>query len=78
MAGKSSIVGNLKVGDDSVIAAHALVINSLPSNSFVSGVPARPHAADMRIQASVGRLPEVLKELKELQKKVTELEGKIL
>lgn len=78
MAGKSSIVGHLKVGDDSVIAAHALVINSLPANSFVSGVPARPHAADMRIQASAGRLPEVLKEIKDLQKKVAELEGKIL
>lgn len=77
MAGKSSIVGHLQVGDDSVIAAHALVINSLPSNSFVSGVPARPHAVDMRIQASAGRLPDVLKELKELQKKVAELEGKI-
>jgi UDP-3-O-[3-hydroxymyristoyl] glucosamine N-acyltransferase len=78
MAGKSSVVGNLTLGDDTVIAAHALVINSLPPNSFVSGVPARPHAEDMRIQAAAGRLPELLKEIKELQKKVTDLEGKVL
>ncbi len=78
LLGKSSIVGHLQVGDDSVVAAHSLVINNLPPNSFVSGVPARPHAVDMRIQASAGRLPEILKELKELQKRVAELERKNL
>lgn len=77
MLGKSSAVGHVKVGDDTVVAAHSLVINSLPDNSFVSGNPARPHAKDMRISASAGRLPEVLKELKELQKKVNELEKKV-
>jgi len=78
MAGKSSAVGHINLGEDTVVAAHSLVINSLPRNSFVSGVPARPHATDMRIQASSGRLPELLKEFKELQKKVMELENKIL
>ncbi len=77
MSGKSSVVGHVKVGDDTLIAAHALVINSLPANSFVSGVPARPHAEDMRIQATAGRLPELLKEFKELQKKVADLEGRV-
>ena len=78
MAGKSSVIGHLKLGDDSVIAAHSLVINSLTPNSFVSGVPARPHAEDMRIQAAAGRLPELLKEIKELQKRVADLEGRVL
>ena len=78
MAGKSSVIGHLKIGDDTVIAAHSLVINSLSQNSFVSGVPARPHAEDMRIQAIAGRLPELLKELKELQKRVAELEERVL
>ena len=48
MAGKSSVVGHVKLGDDTVVAAHALVINSLPPCSFVSGMPARPHAEDMQ------------------------------
>jgi UDP-3-O-[3-hydroxymyristoyl] glucosamine N-acyltransferase len=78
MAGKSSVVGHLKLGNDSVVAAHSLVINSLTPNSFVSGVPARPHAQDMRIQAAAGRLPELLKEIKEIQKKVADLEDKLL
>ena len=78
MAGKSSVVGHVKIGDDPIVAAHSLVINSLPTNSFVSGTPARPHAEDMRIQAAAGRLPELLKEIRELQKKVADLEGRVL
>lgn len=77
MAGKSSAVGHIQLGDDSVVAAHSLVINSLPCNSYVSGVPARPHTEDMRIQATAGRLPELLKELRELQKKVADLEERV-
>jgi UDP-3-O-[3-hydroxymyristoyl] glucosamine N-acyltransferase len=76
MAGKSSVVGHVKLGDDTVVAAHALVINSLPPHSFVSGMPARPHAEDMRIQATAGRLPELLKEFKDMQKRLAELEAK--
>ncbi len=74
LAGQSGVVGHVSIGHDSVIAACSLAINSLPPNSYVSGVPARPHAEDMRIQATAGRLPELLKEIRELQKKVAELD----
>jgi UDP-3-O-[3-hydroxymyristoyl] glucosamine N-acyltransferase len=77
MAGKSGIVDHVFIGNDSVIAACSTVISNLPPNSFVSGSPARPHAEDMRIQAAVGRLPDLLKEMKELKKKVADLETKI-
>jgi UDP-3-O-[3-hydroxymyristoyl] glucosamine N-acyltransferase len=77
LAGRAGLVGHLKVGDDSVVAASAVVISSLAPNSFVSGHPARPHAEDMRIQAAAGRLPDLIKEIRELQKKVAELEGRI-
>ncbi len=78
LAGRAGVIGHLKIGDDSVIGACSLVIGSLPANSFVSGSPARPHAEDMRIQAAMGRVPELIKEIKELQKRVADLEGRIL
>jgi UDP-3-O-[3-hydroxymyristoyl] glucosamine N-acyltransferase len=77
MAGKSAAVGHIHIDNDTVVAACSLVINSLPSNSFVSGIPARTHAVDMRNQAALGKLPELLKEFRELQKKVAELEEKV-
>jgi UDP-3-O-[3-hydroxymyristoyl] glucosamine N-acyltransferase len=78
LAGRAGLVGHIKVGDDSVVAASAVVISSLAPRSFVSGHPARPHAEDMRIQAAAGRLPDLVKELRELQKKVAELEKQIM
>ncbi len=77
MAGKSGVVGHVLISHDSIIAACSLAINSLPPNSYVSGIPARPHAEDMRIQATAGRLPELLKEIRELQRKVSELEERV-
>lgn len=35
------IVGNIKIGDNSVIAANSVAIKSIPKNSFVAGIPAR-------------------------------------
>lgn len=77
LAGRAGVVGHSKVGDDSIIGSCSLVINSVPANSFVSGtLVARPHGEDMRIQAAVGHLPDLLKEIRELQKKVADLEKK--
>jgi UDP-3-O-[3-hydroxymyristoyl] glucosamine N-acyltransferase len=78
LAGRAGVIGHLKIGDDSVVAACSLVIGSLAPNSFVSGTPARPHAEDMRIQAAAGRVPELIKEIRELQKRVADLEGRVL
>ncbi len=76
LAGKAGVVDHVYIGDDSVAAGNSVVIGNLPPNSFVSGNPGRPHAEDMRIQAAMGRLPDLLKEMKELKKKIAELEGK--
>jgi UDP-3-O-[3-hydroxymyristoyl] glucosamine N-acyltransferase len=77
LAGKAGVVGHIELGDDTVVAACSMVISSIPPHSFVSGSPARTHAADMRNQAAIGRLPELLKEFKEMQKKLVELESRI-
>ena len=73
LAARAGLLGHLKVGDDSVVAAYAKVTGDLPPRSFVSGDPARPHQRQMRIQASLGRLPGLVKEVRELRRMVTEL-----
>jgi UDP-3-O-[3-hydroxymyristoyl] glucosamine N-acyltransferase len=77
LAGKVGVVGHIELGDDTVVAACSMVISSIPPHSFVSGSPARTHGADMRNQAAIGRLPELLREFKEMQKKLVELENRI-
>lgn len=78
LAGQAGVVGHIHIGSDSVVMARGMVINSLPSNSIVSGTPARAHSDDMRIQAAAGKLPEMLKTIRELQKKIADLEGRLL
>jgi len=37
----ASILGNLRIGDDSFVGANSLVVNDVPAHSVVLGVPAR-------------------------------------
>ena len=78
LGGQVGVVGHITIGSDSVVAAGSLVINNLPPNSYVSGEPARPHGEDMRIAAAIGKVPELLKTVRELQKRLAELEDRIL
>ena len=77
MAAQSGITGHVTIGNDTVVAGRGMVISSLPPNSFVSGQPARPHGEDMRIQAAAGKLPELLRTIRQMEKRLAELEGKI-
>lgn len=77
IAGQAGINGHITIGDDTVVFARGMVISSLPANSVVSGQPARPHGEDMRIQAAAGKLPELLRTIRQLEKRVAELEGKL-
>jgi len=76
-AGQSGVSGHLIIGEGSVILARGGVTKDLPPNSYVSGFPALPHSKDLRIQASMHKLPELLNQISELEKKVAELEKKL-
>jgi UDP-3-O-[3-hydroxymyristoyl] glucosamine N-acyltransferase len=76
MAGQSGVAGHLTIGEDSIIFAKSGATKDIPEKSCVSGFPARPHAQEMRIQASLRRLPGMLHEFSRLQRRVVELEAK--
>ncbi|MFB3041130.1 MAG: UDP-3-O-(3-hydroxymyristoyl)glucosamine N-acyltransferase [Candidatus Poribacteria bacterium] len=77
IAGQGGTAGHLTVGEDSVILAKSAVTKDTPAGSYVSGFPARPHANELRIQASLRKLPAMLHEFSQLQKTVVELEKKL-
>lgn len=75
-AGQSGVAGHLTIGDDSVVAARGLVAGDLPSGSFVSGFPARPHKEHMRMIAMQRKIPELMDRIKELEEQVERLLSK--
>jgi UDP-3-O-[3-hydroxymyristoyl] glucosamine N-acyltransferase len=77
IAGHGGAAGHLTVGEDTVILAKSAVTKDTPAGSHVSGFPARPHAQELRIQASLRKVPSLLQEFTRLQKRVLELEEKL-
>lgn len=76
LAGQAGSVGHISVGDDSVIAAKSGITNDVPAGSFYSGFPARPHRDQLKKDAAIGRLPETLKEIRTIKKRLEKLEQK--
>lgn len=72
-AGQSAAAGHISIGDQCTVAARGAVTKELPSKSFVSGFPAKPHRQEKRIVVSLARLPDALKKIRELEKELQEL-----
>ena len=54
----STVVGNIKIGDDVLIAPNTFVNFDVPSNSIVIGNPAKIIFRDNASDGHVGRLPQ--------------------
>ncbi len=76
LAGQAGVVGHIKIGNGAIVGGKAAVLKSVPPKTIVSGYPARPHVQAKRIEASVLRLPELYKLVRELKKRIEELEKK--
>ena len=75
-AGQVGSKGHIKVGSNSVMAARTGLIADVPENSFFAGFPARPHQEWLRIKANESRLPDMMKKLKLMEKRLQALEEK--
>ncbi|HTY13207.1 MAG TPA: UDP-3-O-(3-hydroxymyristoyl)glucosamine N-acyltransferase [Candidatus Omnitrophota bacterium] len=65
VGGQAGFSGHLTVGNNAVIMARSGVTKDIPSDAIVSGFPAIDHKKDFEVQASLRRLPETLKKIKE-------------
>lgn len=73
--GQSGTVGHIHIGGNSVYAARSGVIHDMPEGVFCAGFPSQSHQEWLRTQAALKKLPELLKRIKELEKKVARYEG---
>jgi UDP-3-O-[3-hydroxymyristoyl] glucosamine N-acyltransferase len=76
LAGQVGVADHLEIGDGAIVAAQGGVTKDIPAKALYSGYPARDHFLARRIYAASVRLPELLKRVKELEKRIGELTEK--
>lgn len=69
LAGQAGVIGHLQLGDGAIVAAQSGVAKDIEPGKMVLGSPARDIMEAKRIEASVSRLPELLKRVRALEKK---------
>ncbi|MFO7535566.1 MAG: UDP-3-O-(3-hydroxymyristoyl)glucosamine N-acyltransferase [Kiritimatiellia bacterium] len=74
VGGQAGCAGHLEVGDGAIIGAQSGVIGDVPPGAFVAGMPALPHATQMRQQALLGRLPKLREAVAALEARLKALE----
>ncbi|MBI4227799.1 MAG: UDP-3-O-(3-hydroxymyristoyl)glucosamine N-acyltransferase [Candidatus Omnitrophica bacterium] len=74
LAGQAGVVGHITIGDNAIVAAQAGVSKSVPPDTQVWGSPAKPLARAKRINACIQRLPELVKTIEALSRRLEQLE----
>ncbi len=74
VAAQSGISGHIEIGDNVMIGGRSGVASSLPANGVYLGVPAMPIERTRRCYAIIKQLPEMRNTIKELKKKIEQLE----
>jgi len=77
LAGQVGVADHVTIGDGAMVGAQAGVTKDVPARTAVSGFPARPHRQQLRVEASLQKLPEAVTELRALRRRVEELEQRL-
>ena len=77
LAGQVGLAGHITIGDNAIVTACSGVAKSVPPDTMVSGAPARPYMINQRINASLQNLPKLFTMVRELKKRIEELEARL-
>ena len=70
LAGQAGFAGHLKIGDRVTVSAQSGVMHDIPNGETWLGTPAQPDKQAKRQMIAIQRLPELLKRVAELEKKL--------
>ncbi len=76
VAAQAGIAGHLKLGNQSIVGAKSGVMRDVAEKEMVLGIPAAPDKQAKRQWIGVQQLPDMIKRLRDLEKKVEELSGR--
>ena len=77
IGGQVGVAGHVTIGDGAMIAAQSGIAKSVEPGSVLFGSPAQPHMKAKRVNAAVNKLPEYLEEIRNLRKRIRDIEKKI-
>jgi UDP-3-O-[3-hydroxymyristoyl] glucosamine N-acyltransferase len=77
IGGQAGLVGHIEIGDGVQIGAQSGLAKGQPPGAVVDGTPARPVMPYHRAQAALQRLPDLLKEVRELRAEVDRLRKRL-
>ncbi len=70
LAGQVGVRDHVKIGSGAKVGAQSGIGNDIPERQIYSGSPAIPHKTWLRAQSVYSKLPEYVKRLQELERKV--------
>lgn len=76
LAGQVGIAGHLKVGDDVIVTAKSATSHDVENGKIISGIPAFDNRDWLRSIAAFRRLGEIARTVRDLTKRIGELENK--
>jgi len=78
LAAQTGLVGHLEIGDGAIVLAQSGVSKSLKAGEQVFGSPAHPFKDALRNNAHIQRLDKYVEMIKDLKKRIEELEKKTI
>ncbi|MDB6138800.1 MAG: UDP-3-O-acylglucosamine N-acyltransferase [Verrucomicrobiaceae bacterium] len=76
MGGQVGVAGHLEIADQVTLLAKSGVTKNLPSPGAYTGYPAKPLIEGRKMLTYPGRVPELLERVKELERKLADLDGR--
>jgi UDP-3-O-[3-hydroxymyristoyl] glucosamine N-acyltransferase len=70
LGGQVGVAGHLSIGAGARLAGQSGVFGDVPAGETYSGFPARPHRETLRAQGAVFKLPDVLRRVRELERRL--------
>jgi len=76
LAGQVGVAGHATIGDGARVGAQSGVSGEVPAGADYFGTPARPRADELRIWSLTGKLPDMSKRIKDLERRLAQLDGR--
>jgi len=77
IAGQTGVNGHIEVEHKARLAARSGVTKNVPAGAVVSGFPAQAHEQELKLQASLRRVPELLRTVRRLQEEISSLRAQV-